>query len=580
MIQEKFYNQFLFVMFASLLLGVTGCGIDDYTSLTDMNADSDEYLQVNVIFNGVETLFGPYGDDGRNVQYNKIHETRDYDKTRMFETLVMAEPDTLCHPLTRSTSSMTNTTFRVVVYDEYNAIYKGTAVFDIDAVGTVVPRDSEKLMLKSGKYYFHYFSPSQIVNVKENNVTVSLPSAGGTTDPAFYYAKTETAVQLIRDATGKGVLSVPVLQPKYCKLSLDVSRTKDETVTYTNAILSTTFNTSASLSLPSGTVTSGSPASSTTIAFNSPTIYVYPGHTGSFKMTINSVYIDGVSKGNITTATNTTGMTLAAGNAYKASVKILPKNYIKIGALPYKVARGVLLYNSTTGKWYMAPDQGYYSIAESGGYETLSVDGTIYGNKGDKIFGYFAWGIRAKNPNNSTTSSGPYADTYGGTTSGTYYGSKFGYNSKSTTSASTSVSNYKNNNDPCYAALGGNWHLPTGSSNGDVGYLGRISRTSTYQPYITRSTLANSSARTVQGFYFGTTTKPANQDQYVFFPVLGERASSGKMNRVGVDGNYWTSSLYSGNTFPYSLRIHDGTNVDPDSYGTAYTGFALRCITF
>lgn len=575
------YQQFFSFLLCAFMLCLAGCTNDDYDHITDDG--NEEYMPVEVTFGGMETLFGPYGDEARNVQYNKIHETQDFDTERMLETLVMAEPDTLQPPLTRSTSAVTNTTLRIVAYDESNATYVGTGAYNIDASGKVTARSGEELILKSGKYYFHCFSPAQAVSVSGNNVTVTLPTAGGIADPAFYYAKTASAVQLTPDGNGKGNITIPTLAPKYCKLTLDVSHSKGATTTYTNAVLATTLYKGASLALPTGTVISNTAVTSTTIASNAPTIYTYPGATGSFSITVNSVNIGGVSKGNITTAANTTGMTLAAGNAYKASVSITAPNYIKIAELPFKVAKGNLLYNSGTGKWYLAPDQGYYCPKQDGGSETLSTNNE-YGSSGQKVFSYISWGVQAKSPNFELTSSGPYADADGGSSSGTDYGTVFGYNSTSATSASTAVSNYKNNNDPCYAALGGSWHLPTGgSTSSDIGYFAKASHTKgSFKTYTTKSNLSSSTTRTVKGHYFGTTGQPtvAQQDQYVFLPAAGYRQSPGTIIEEGSYGFCWSSTPLGSNiayclSF-YSSRVNDAST----STGDRSFGRSLRCVSY
>lgn len=582
---HTFFQPLFCLLLCAFMLLPTGCTNDDYDHITDNG--NDDYIPVDITFGGIETLFGPYGKEARNVQYNKIHESQDFDKKHMLETLVMAEPDTLRPPLTRSTSAVTNTTLRIVAYDQNNATYKGTGVYNISSTGAVTPKSGEELILKSGKYYFHCFTPAQAVSVSGNNVTVNLPTAGGSTDPAFYYARTASAVQLAMDANGKGNITIPTLQPKYCKLTLDVSHKGGTTTTYTDAVLAATLYKGASLALPAGTVTSNTPVTSTTIASTAVTIYTYPGATGSFKLTVNSVKVGSASKGNITTEANTAGMILSAGNAYKVGVVVTTKNYIKIIDLPFKVAKGNLLYNSGTGKWYMAPDQGYYCAAD-GGVETLSNNTSGYGSSGDKVFSYSNWGVQAKSPNFAITSSGPYADVYGGSTSGTHYGTKFGYNSTSATSASTAVSNYSNNNDPCYAALGGGWHLPTGGSTGsDIGKFAPASHTTAYKTYSTKSNLSSTSTRTVYGHYWGTTGQPsvADQDKYVFLPAVGCRdyGSTGRIDYEGSsgDGNYWSSTPYASNASNAYVLYFSSSNVSVGTYGyLRFSGHGVRCISY
>lgn len=576
---HTFFEPLFCLLLCVFTLLPTGCTNDDYDAITDEG--NDEYMPVEITFGGMETLFGPYGDEARNVQYNKIHETQDFDSDRMLETLVMAEPDTLQPPLTRSV--VTNTTLRIVAYDQNNAAYKGTGVYNISNTGAVTPKSGEELILKSGKYYFHCFSPAQAVSVSGNNVTVTLPTAGGTADPAFYYAKTASAVQLTMDANGKGNIAIPTLAPKYCKLTLDVSHKGGLTTTYTNAVLATTLYKGASLALPAGIVTSNTAATSTTIASNATTIYAYPGATGSFKITVNGVKVGNISLGNLSPAGNTSGMTLAVGNAYKVSLSILPPIYIKIDALPFKVARGNLLYNSGTGKWYLAPDQGYYYNA-NGGFETLSTNDSGYGSSGDKVFSYFNWGVHASNPNFPITSSGPLADSHKGSGSDKY-GTAFGYNSTGATSASTPVTNYSQNNDPCYAALGGTWHLPTGGgSSADMSYFSRATNTvGSFKTYTTKANLSSTGTRTVQGHYFGTTAQPtvAQQDQYVFLPAAGVRDRlTSDVDYSDSRAYYWTSTPGGSGAyylFFLSNRIESATG----NYSYAcYYGQSLRCVSY
>lgn len=320
LIHNDSFKPLFFFLLGMLLLLPAGCSNDDYSELP--NTDSDEYVPVNISFGGIQTLFSPFGEEARNVQYNKIHETQDFDHKQMLETLVMAEPDTLRPPLTRTDGSLTNASLRLVAYDENNATYKGTGVYNIDASGKVTASSTEPLALKSGKYYFHCFSPAQSITINGNSVGVDLPTAGGTTDPAFYYVRTASAVQITLDATGIGTVDIPTLKPQYCKLVLSVSHNRGKDIKYTNAVLNTTLYKGATLALPGGTVTSNTPATSTTVASSNSTIYVYPGSTGSFKMTINGVTIGGTAKGAITTETNTAGMSMTAGNAYKVGVSI------------------------------------------------------------------------------------------------------------------------------------------------------------------------------------------------------------------------------------------------------------------
>lgn len=581
---NKLYPPFFSLMLCAFMLCVAGCTNDDYDPITDDG--NDDYMPVEVTFGGMETLFGPYGDEARNVQYNKIHETQDFDEERMLETLVMAEPDTLQPPLTRS--AVTNTTLRIVAYDENNVTYKGTGVYNISNTGAVTAKSGEELVLKNGKYYFHCFSPAQAVSISGNNVTVTLPTAGTATDPAFYYAKTGSAVQLTPDANGKGNIAIPTLAPKYCKLTLDVSHSKGSTTTYTNAVLATTLYKGASLALPAGTVTSNTAVTSTTIASSSPTIYAYPGATGSFSMTVNGVTIAGADNGNITTASNPPGMTLAAGNAYKVSVSFLPPNYIKLPDSPIKVAKGNLLYNSSTGKWYLAPDQGYYCPAQNGGYETLSNNTSGYGSSGQKVYSYFNWGVRAKSPNFSITSSGPYADAYGGETAGTHYGTVFGYNSGEVAGAGTDVTNYKNNNDPCQAALGGTWHLPNKPELSRVIASPNTSNDGTLKTYETKASLSSNNSRTVKGQYFGDTVAPgnANQDKLVFLPTAGLRLDDNTgtmMGTVGSVGYYWTSNIGASPGTAMRRTIDDTPGFAPMYDGLSVycsSGQSLRCISY
>ena len=105
--------------------------------------------------------------------------------------------------------------------------------------------------------------------------------------------------------------------------------------------------------------------------------------------------------------------------------------------------------------------------------------------------------------------------------------------------------------DAVYAALGGNWRMPTQAD---------------FQELIDYTTTGFTSIGGIQGMKF---TSKENSN-YLFFPFAGY-ARSGSMSYVGSGFNCWSSSLFSvGSNYAWYLYGNSGGGMDLYDYNRSY----------
>ena len=185
---------------------------------------------------------------------------------------------------------------------------------------------------------------------------------------------------------------------------------------------------------------------------------------------------------------------------------------------------------------------------------------TCYGN-------YYAWAATV--PSDSYTSNNaPY------------------YNGSGYTKYTSSGATLEASDDAATYEMGNGWHIPT-----QADFQTLYNACGGSGDYITPTTISSGSSYS-KGIYWltgasspvtiGSDTYKVNgllfvqdADTHVFFPAAGYIRQNG-MNKVGQDGNYWTSTLNSEGKYPFYLWFGESiTDPDDDSHGRHY-GLTIR----
>ena len=214
----------------------------------------------------------------------------------------------------------------------------------------------------------------------------------------------------------------------------------------------------------------------------------------------------------------------------------------------------------------------------------LSVKWLKYNLAGDKFtdnesdYGYYyQWASTTGYPDTSTHifywSTCPYCN--GSATSFTKYVASFSYGT---------VDNKKvldPEDDAVTALLGSKYKMPTtaefkelynhcgGANSGSLSGTTSVSSKGTY--WVAAGTTVDGIKYTNAGCLF------VGQDitNRIFFPASGNCYYS-SVKYVGSNGNYWSSSLNSINSYDAYHLLFDKSGVNPDNYNYRYYGFSVR----
>ena len=132
-------------------------------------------------------------------------------------------------------------------------------------------------------------------------------------------------------------------------------------------------------------------------------------------------------------------------------------------------------------------------------------------------------------------------------------------------------------NDPCGQISGANWRMPTQTEWGDIfkgGQANDADGHATANTWVWRhpGTYTSGASGTAAGYEI----KPDGTTTTLFLPSAGSRStSSGKLNRPGINGYYWSSITYG--TFAFYLLVNQGA-VRPAYMSTRGTGLSVRCV--
>lgn len=114
--------------------------------------------------------------------------------------------------------------------------------------------------------------------------------------------------------------------------------------------------------------------------------------------------------------------------------------------------------------------------------------------------------------------------------------------------------------DAARANWGGSWRMPTTAEYAALGNAVTTAWTADYQ------------GSGVAGL---VCTDKTDNSKTLFFPAAG-RCNNSSVSNVGIDGNYWSSSLYtSGVQFVYFLFFRS-SNANWTNYSSRYFGFTVR----
>ncbi|WP_291586549.1 fimbrillin family protein [Bacteroides sp.] len=516
------YNRLLIKMCMNTytVLMCVGCvNSEEYLQVSHGEPDGKQ-VAVHILTQGIR----PYGREaGKSFARNKGEVNRvcfleSYEDKYTLETIIEETPDT-AFAITRSEAALDLTTLRVVVYDAKGEI-TGNCAYDV-ADGVATPKEGQQLVLHNSTdpYTFYCYTPANDMDMNTKQVTVS-------NGDNFAYCQFE---ETVNSASGTLDLTIPALTPLMSKLHFRVNASEDQyaveekhnpSIECAGTMTGTLANTGVWTLGDAAIISTPSAGRSVSFTSNSETYMIPVTNAGALTFSMSRLVVGNISRTG-PAFTTPGGVKLEAGKKYTVSVTVKRNMYLQPAGLGLKVATGNLMYVS--GKWKLAPDQGYYTYSPKGG-------------------DYFCW--RIADPNN-------FGDRVWGTTMDEL-------------------------NQACSNVLGSGWRVPTKT---DIEKIATM-------PWVWGKYKSSGNAKAeTYGCYVGInniTTAQNNQDSYLFLPGAGYRVNdvtNPRMENFGVT-NYWSSEYikFFDTEGGHCLSVSEDYGLVASSSRGDF-GFLIRCVS-